>query len=101
VSNSATVRQASRPEFVIGPQGTPITLGTLPAPPVGRWVALRKAEVVAAVHGGLLSTEQACAMYGLAPQELESWQAAIESLGVRGLFIKNADTLRKVKRRSS
>jgi hypothetical protein len=93
--------QASQPEFVIGPQGTPITLNTLPAPPVGRWVALRKAEVVAAVHGGLLSSEQACAMYGLEREELETWQAAIASLGVRGLFAKNADTLRKIKRRSS
>jgi len=85
----------SPPAFVIGPQGTPITLNSLPAVPVRRWVALRKAEIVAAVHGGLLSTEQACAMYGIDPEELETWRTAIGSLGVKGLFRKNVDLVKK------
>ena len=92
--------EISRPQFVIGPQGTPITLGSLPAMPVRRWVALRKAELVAAVHGGLLSAEQACAMYDIEPEEFESWQTAIERLGVRGLFLKNSEVVKKATRRN-
>ena len=93
--------ESVRPQFVIGPQGTPITLGSLPARPVKRWVALRKAEVVAAVHGGLLSAEQACVMYEIELEEFKSWQTAIESLGVRGLFLKNSEVVKKATRRSS
>ena len=88
-------------EFVIGPHGTPITLDSLPARPVRRWVALRKAELVAAVHGGLLSAEQACAMYEIEREEFASWQNAVESLGVKGLFLKNVDLMKKFNRRYS
>lgn len=94
-----TARRSSDP--VIGPNGTPMTLSSLPAPPVRRWVALRKAEVVAAVQGGLLSAEQACARYGIAPEELESWQSALKHLGVRGLFLKNKARLHKSKTRGA
>jgi len=92
---------SSQPEFVIGPQGTPITLSSLPSRPVGRWVPMRKAEVVAAVRGGLLSTEQACAMYDIGPEEFEAWQTAIGSLGLKGLHLKNVDLLKKFNRRFS
>lgn len=91
--------ESVRPDFVIGPQGAPITLSSLPAMPVRRWVALRKAEVVAAVEGGLLSTEQACAMYEIELAEFESWRTAIENLGVKGLFLKNVDLMKRLERR--
>ena len=41
-------------KYVIGPDGSPLTVAVLPAPG-GRWVIRRKAEVVAAARGGLLS----------------------------------------------
>lgn len=44
------LEELSRPACVIGPVGEPLTLETLP-PQNTRWVARRKAEVVAAVDG--------------------------------------------------
>ena len=44
-----------RVKYVIGPDGSPLTIADLPAPGTKRWVIRRKAEVVAAVRGGLLS----------------------------------------------
>jgi hypothetical protein len=46
---------------------------------------MRKAAVVAAVDTGLLSEEEACRRYGLALEELLSWQIRHEQHGVAGL----------------
>ena len=54
-----------RVKYVIGPDGSPLTIADLPAPGTRRWVIRRKAEVVAAVRGGLLSLEEACTRYTL------------------------------------
>ena len=40
-----------RAKYVIGPDGSPLTIADLPAPGTKRWVIRRKAEVVAAVDG--------------------------------------------------
>jgi hypothetical protein len=71
--------------FVVGPNGDIITLADLPAPRTTRWVSRRKAEVVLAVHGGLLSLEDACSRYQLTPEEFFAWQSAIEQHGLLGL----------------
>ena len=71
--------------FVVGPNGDIITLADLPAPRTTRWVIRRKAEVVLAVHGGLLSLEDACSRYQLTPEEFFAWQSAIEQHGLLGL----------------
>ena len=47
------------PAFVIGPLGEMLTLDGLPAPRHSRWTIRRKAEVVSAVTGGLLTFEEA------------------------------------------
>ncbi|HYE49305.1 MAG TPA: DUF1153 domain-containing protein [Azospirillaceae bacterium] len=57
----------------------------LPAPDTKRWVMRRKAEVVAAVRGGLLTLEQACQRYSLSEEEFLSWQRLIDAHGVRAL----------------
>ena len=49
--------QDIRPDQVIGPLGEPLSLADLPPPSTKRWVVRRKAEVVAAVNGGLLSVD--------------------------------------------
>ena len=41
--------------YVIGPTGARLTLSDLPPANTQRWVIRRKAEVVAAVKGGLLT----------------------------------------------
>jgi len=70
---------------IIGPTGRRLTLDDLPAANTQRWVIRRKAEVVAAVQGGLLTLEEACARYSLSVEEFLSWQKAINKNGMPGL----------------
>ncbi|KPB00487.1 MULTISPECIES: DUF1153 domain-containing protein [Ahrensia] len=74
-----------RVKYVIGPDGSPLTINDLPPASTRRWVIRRKAEVVAAVRGGLLSLDEACARYTLTVEEYLSWQASIEENGLAGL----------------
>jgi hypothetical protein len=71
--------------YIIGPSGDVVTLADLPSPRVTRWVIRRKAEVVLAVHAGLLSREEACSRYRLTVEEFLSWQRSIERHGLLGL----------------
>ena len=71
--------------YVIGPTGIRLTLSDLPPADTQRWVIRRKAEVVAAVKGGLLSLEDACARYKLTSEEFAAWQVAIDKHGLAGL----------------
>ena len=75
--------------IVIGPLGFPITLADLPRPGTLRWVARRKAEIVAAVEGGLMSRESACAMYALSSDEFLSWQRSLVRDRLAGLRIQS------------
>lgn len=75
----------SRVNYVIGPDGSPLTVADLPPPGNQRWVIRRKAEVVAAVRGGLLSLEEACDRYVLTVEEYLSWQRSIDRHGLAGL----------------
>jgi Protein of unknown function (DUF1153) len=70
---------------VIGPEGSRLTIADLPAPGTKRWVAHRKAEVVLAVCGGLISLEEVCSRYKLTVEELLSWQESYHQHGLRGL----------------
>jgi hypothetical protein len=74
-----------RVKYVIGPDGSPLTIADLPPRDTQRWVIRRKAEVVAAVRGGLLSLEEACARYTLTTEEFLSWQQSIDRHGLAGL----------------
>ena len=64
----------ARVSYVIGPDGSPLTLADLPPASTRRWVIRRKAEVVAAVRGGLLSLDEACRRYTLTVEEFLGWQ---------------------------
>ncbi len=77
----------SRPQlrYVLGPDGSPLTIADLPPPNTTRWVIRRKAEVVAAVRGGLLTLEDACKRYKLTIDEFLMWQRLIDQHGLPGL----------------
>jgi hypothetical protein len=79
---------------VIGPEGMPLTIDTLPPPDTVRWVARRKAEVVAAVKGGLLSLEDACSRYRLTSEEFLSWQRQVDRHGMPGLRVTRLQAYR-------
>ncbi|HZK98823.1 MAG TPA: DUF1153 domain-containing protein [Caulobacteraceae bacterium] len=71
--------------YVIGPTGAALTLSDLPPANTQRWVIRRKAEVVVAVRGGLLSLDDACERYALTSEEFLSWQQAFDEHGLAGL----------------
>ena len=71
--------------YVIGPNGDVLTKADLPPPNTKRWVIRRKAEVVVAVRGGLLTLDDACRRYGLTPEEFAAWQRAVEDMTNRPL----------------
>ena len=62
-----------------------LTVADLPPKDTNRWVIRRKAEVVAAVRGGLISLEEACERYTLTVDEFLSWQRSIDKHGLPGL----------------
>ncbi|KAA0971121.1 DUF1153 domain-containing protein [Aureimonas fodinaquatilis] len=84
-----------RVKYVIGPDGSPLTIADLPPPNTRRWVIRRKAEVVAAVRGGLLSLDEACSKYTLTVEEFLSWQVSIDQHGLAGLRTTQLQEYRK------
>jgi len=80
-------RKLASAAAVPGPDGRQLTVSDLPPANTRRWVARRKAEVVAAVRGGLISLDEACHRYTLSVEEFLSWQRAIDRHGQGGLRI--------------
>jgi hypothetical protein len=72
-------------QYVVGPTGTPLTLRDLPPAETNRWVIRRKAEVVAAVRGGLNSLQDALTKYLLRAEEFTAGQQALDKWGMQGL----------------
>ncbi len=85
----------SRAEVVIGPAGQPLTVDNLPSPETKRWVVLRKAEVVAAVHNGLIGQDDACERYRLSAEEFLNWEQLIAAHGLRGLKVTRLQEYRR------
>ncbi|GLK42624.1 MULTISPECIES: CtrA inhibitor SciP [Novosphingobium] len=88
-----------RPTVITGPLGEPMSIDSLPPPKTSRWVVRRKAEVVAAVNGGLLTIAEACERYDLTLEELASWQRSIEREGMAGLRATRVQHYRQVHER--
>ena len=77
--------QRPKIRYVIGPDGSPLSINDLPLPSTRRWVVRRKAEVVVAVRGGLLTIEEACRRYSLSVEEYLSWEHSVIQHGLAGL----------------
>ena len=88
--------QDFRPAQVIGPLGEPLTIADLPPPQTRRWVVRRKAEVVAAVNGGLLSIDDVLERYDLTLEEFASWQRAVDRSGMQGLRVTRIQHYREL-----
>jgi hypothetical protein len=80
MEESATERVSQ----IVGPEGLALTLASLPSPNA-RWVARRKAEVVIAVSGGILTMAEACQRYGISTEEFLDWERAYQRGGIRWL----------------
>jgi hypothetical protein len=79
---------------VIGPDGRSLTMADLPPAGTTRWVIRRKAEVVAAVDGGLLTLDEARERYSLSLEEFMVWEAVLHRHGLAGLRATRAQQYR-------
>ncbi|HEY1707928.1 MAG TPA: DUF1153 domain-containing protein [Rhizomicrobium sp.] len=84
--------------YVVGPDGNHLSILDLPSRDTKRWVPRRKAEVVAAVRGGLLTLDEACVRYELTVEEFLSWQRAVTRFGLSGLRATHAQDYREAPR---
>ena len=78
----------------LGPNGEVLTPSNLPSGRPKRWVARRKAEILAAVECGLLTVDEACARYGLTLDEFLSWKRVVGTAGVSGLKVNRVQDYR-------
>ncbi len=90
------IRREKGPVFVTMPDGTKLSRSDLPARSTSRWVARRKAVVVNAVNAGLISAKEACDMYDLSEEELDSWISALQTFGTGALRATSLQKYRKV-----
>ena len=67
----------------------------LPPPYTMRWVARRKAAVVAAVRNGRITMEEALRRYQLSEEEFLSWQRTFETHGLAGLRVTRVHQYRR------
>lgn len=96
------MRRAAKPDdqpWALGPYGERLTLDMLPPPGTRRWVIRRKAELVAAVEGKLLTVNELLRRYGITPTEFENWKKAAASFGMRGLRTTRLQAYREAERR--
>ena len=62
-------------------------LDNLPPTDTKRWVARRKAAVLAAINAGVLTRVEACSRYHISEIELRLWERAVHFAGVPGLRV--------------
>ncbi|GHA42251.1 hypothetical protein GCM10008927_03390 [Amylibacter ulvae] len=67
------VKKETGPIEVSLPDGSKLNRSDLPAKDIKRWVARLKLVIVQAVVHGLITEDEACDIYGLSDEELESW----------------------------
>jgi hypothetical protein len=80
---------------VVDTFGEPLTVDTLPPADTVRWVPRRKAQVVCAVRGGVISRQEACDRYGISDEELFSWENLLDDHGLRALYVTKMQRYRR------
>jgi Protein of unknown function (DUF1153) len=78
-------QSSTKLSYVTGADGSPLTPHNLPRANTKRWSIRRKANVVAAVRGGLIDLDEACARYRLSVEEFLAWSNAVDRHGILGL----------------
>lgn len=89
---------SSRPDTVVtaGENMAAASFDDLPSPDTTRWVASRKAQILAAIDNGRLTRAQACVRYRISEAELRLWERAVECAGVPGLRVTRVQIYRPV-----
>ncbi|MGE0023974.1 MAG: DUF1153 domain-containing protein [Hyphomicrobium sp.] len=76
------------PRIVRGFDGVPLCLNDLPPPGPGiHWSKYRKANLVLAVQGGLLTREEALRRYAMSEEEFDGWCSRYAQDGPSALCI--------------
>jgi hypothetical protein len=81
-------------KYVVGPTGQVLTVADLPPANTTRWVVRRKAEVVHAVKGGLLSLPDALERYNLTHDEYQNWDRQLSKHGAPGMRVTRCQEYR-------
>lgn len=81
------LKRVDGPRQVTLPDGRILSRADLPPADTRRWVASRKALVVAAVAHGLITREEAMKRYALSEEEFDTWCKAMDDHGVAALKI--------------
>ncbi len=89
------LKKVDGPRSVTLPDGTILTRADLPPEDTVRWVASRKARVVKAVSGGLVSVSEVLERYQLSEEEFTLWCDAVERHGEKGLKVTAIQRLRQ------
>ena len=87
--------QSHRPMQAPGPLGSVLTRGDLPPPNAKRWLPPRKAIIVCAVRGGLITLEELVDRYGITQEEFLSWERLLDEHGLSGLCLTRWSRYRK------
>ncbi|MFT3974446.1 MAG: DUF1153 domain-containing protein [Amaricoccus sp.] len=90
------IRRGKGPVAVVLPDGSRLTRSDLPPADTDRWVARRKAIVVAAVDHGLMDAAEACEMYCISEEELDAWRAAMARHGASALRVTSLQKYRQL-----
>ena len=90
------IKKEKGPLFAMTRDGRKISRSDLPPRNTSRWVARRKAAVVSAVESGLIDAKEACEMYSLSSEELDSWISAMEKHGAGALRVTSAQRYRQL-----
>ena len=88
------VRKTTGPRTAVLGDGSVLSHADLP-PTGARWVARRKAVVVAAIEHGLIGRGEAIDRYGLTDEELDSWSDAVHRHGIAGLKVTTLQQFRQ------
>jgi hypothetical protein len=92
--------QAAARRSVPGPAEEVMTLADLPPADTRRWVARRKAQVLAAIKAGLIERAEARLRYAISEEELRLWERAVDCAGVPGLRVTRVQIYRPIFERS-
>ena len=74
-------------DTIPGPDGRPLAVWDLPSSHNQRWTPLRKAKIIVAIRGGLISADEMCQRYKVTLEELEIWQRGFDRSGINGLRV--------------
>jgi hypothetical protein len=88
--------QAVAKHATVEPGGPEMTLADLPPADTRRWVARRKAQVVAAIEAGLIERAEARERYAISEEELRLWERAIDCAGIPGLRVTRVQIYRPI-----